>query len=95
MKKKINQVQAMGTIISKKDGKFFGVKFIKKDGTIRKMSCKRVVKKEINGKGMSYNPLERGLIPVYDLNKKGYRTINLATIIELNMDGINYDVINN
>jgi len=85
MKKKINQVQAMGTIISKKDGKFFGVKFIKKDGTIRKMS----------GKGMSYNPLEKGLIPVYDLNKKGYRTINLATIIELNMDGINYDVINN
>jgi len=61
----------------------FSVTFIKKDGTLRKMVCRLNVKKGVNGKGMNYDPIEKGLLPVYDLDKRGFRMINMKTITSL------------
>jgi hypothetical protein len=61
----------------------FSVKFIKKDGTLRQMNCRRGVTKGVKGVGMSYDPFEKNLLPVWDIVKGEYRMINISTIQEL------------
>jgi hypothetical protein len=92
--KTVSKVEAMGRILSSKDGRFFSVRFVKKDGSVRDMTCKKVVKSAINGVGSRYNAIERGYIPVYDINNKGYRTVNFDTLIGFKMNGQSY-VVNN
>jgi hypothetical protein len=65
----------------------FSVTFIKKDGSERTMVARLHVKKGINGKGMAYNPVEKGLLPVWDMQKNGFRMINLKTVTELKIKG--------
>ena len=65
----------------------FSVTFIKKDGSERTMVARLHVKKGLNGKGMAYNPVEKGLLPVWDMQKNGFRMINLKTVIELKIKG--------
>jgi hypothetical protein len=66
---------------------FFHVEFIKKDGSLRKMNCRLNVKKGVKGTGMSYNPIEKGLLPVWDTDKKNFRMISLNTITKLKIKG--------
>jgi hypothetical protein len=61
----------------------FSVKFTKKDGSERTMVARLNVKKGVNGKGMAYNPIEKGLLPVWDMQKKNFRMINMKTITSL------------
>lgn len=83
-------------------GKTFTVDFVKKDNTIRKMNCKTNIKKLIKGdegKGLQYNPLDKLLMPVVDLQElvrlrkagdneyRAWRSINLQTVIHLKIDG--------
>lgn len=65
------------------NGKIFGVTFIKKDGTVRNMTARLGVRKNLKGVGLSFNPDERNLIVVFDMRKKAYRMINLSTIISM------------
>ena len=65
----------------------FSVTFIKKDGSERTMVARLHVKKGLNGKGMAYNPVEKGLLPVWDMQKNGFRMINLKTVTELKIKG--------
>lgn len=65
----------------------FSVTFIKKDGTVRTMVARLHVKKGVNGKGMAYNPVDKGLLPVWDMQKNGFRMINLKTVTELKIKG--------
>ena len=69
-------------------GLIFNVKFVKKDGTLRSMTCRREVKKGVKGVGMAYNPEDFNLIPVYDLKSEGFRMINASTIQELTINKI-------
>ena len=73
--------------IQKAESTIFSVTFTKKDGSIRKMVARLNVKKGVNGKGMAYNPIEKGLLPVYDMQKNGFRMINLSTVTELKIKG--------
>ena len=61
----------------------FSCTFIKKDGSVRKMLCRLNVKKGVNGVGMAYDPIEKGLIPVWDLQANAFRIINMNTITSL------------
>jgi hypothetical protein len=70
-------------------GKIFGVTFIKKDGTTRNMTARLGVKKNLKGVGLSFNPDERNLIVVFDMQKKAYRMVNLLTIISIRHAGRN------
>ena len=38
-------------------------------------------------KGLNYDPVEKGLLPVYDVQKQGYRMINLNSIVEIRAKG--------
>ncbi len=65
----------------------FSVEFIKKDGSVRTMTARLHVKKGVKGTGMAYNPIEKGLLPVWDMQKKGFRMINLKTVTKLQIKG--------
>jgi len=97
MKNVVNSVEvsptvAMGKILSSNKGQFFSVKFVKKDGSIRKMTCRKGVKKGLTGGGAKYNPVEKGLISVYDVAKGAYRTVNFDTLLEFKLGGLSYKV---
>jgi hypothetical protein len=77
--------------ISLLNGKFFSVEFIKKDNTIRKMNCRTGVKKYLVSNGRKIKttaPLENGILKVYDLGAKGYRSINIDTIKSIKYSNI-------
>jgi hypothetical protein len=63
--------------------KLFSARFIKKDGTERLMSCRLGVTKYLKGGELNYDPIEKNLLPVYDVQNEGYRMINISTLIEL------------
>ena len=69
-------------------GKFFSVEFIKKDGSLRRMTARLGVRKGITGKGMAFNPSEKELMVVWATDKKNYRMINLKTITSLKVNGV-------
>jgi len=64
-------------------GKIFTAEFVKKDNTIRTINCRTGVKKYVSGKGLSFDPMAKSLLPVFDLQKKQYRFINLSTLISV------------
>lgn len=71
--------------------KIFTVTFIKKDGTVRVMNARRGVTKGVKGVGMSYNPSEKQLITVYDMQKGAFRMVNANTITEIKAEGVVYN----
>jgi hypothetical protein len=79
-------------LINKSKGKIFTATFLKKNGELRKMNCRLGVSKGVNGKGMSYNPTLKALKPVFDMQVKEWRTINLESIMELSINKEKYIV---
>lgn len=79
-KVKISKTKAL-ELIQNSNGKFFGVTFTKKDGTVRKMTCK------LKGEG---NPNSLGYLPVVDVNEQASRQVNLQTLFELRINKTNY-----
>lgn len=70
------------------NGKLFSVTFIKKNGEERTMLARTGVTKYLRG-GVNRNPNPHHLI-VYSMHDKGYRTINLNTIVKLKANGTEY-----
>jgi hypothetical protein len=62
------------------NGKIFSVQFTKKDGTVRDMVCRLGVEKYLKGGELSYDIDQTPYVIVYDMQAKGYRTINTDTI---------------
>jgi len=67
--------------------KIFTATFIKKDGSIRVMNCQLGVKKHLKGGEQSFNPIEKNLLTVFDMQKGEYRMINISTLQELKAHG--------
>ena len=88
--------------IDNSKGKIFRVKFEYKDpnkkGKIRSMLARTRVKKNITGKGLGYDPKEKGLRTVYDMalarntnDENCYRHIN-TNIEYLKLGGTEHNV---
>ncbi len=73
-------------------GKFFHVQFIKKDGTERQMTCRMGVKKDQTGKGLAFDAIAKGLLPVFDLEKDDYRFVNMETLRKAKIQGEEYAI---
>jgi len=80
--------------ISETRGKFFHVVYRKKDGSERKMTARISVSKNLKGTGLKFDPIQRNILPVFDLNAKdregnkgAYRMINLDSVIEITIAG--------
>lgn len=76
--------------IEEQGGKIFSIRFKKRsDGTIREMVCRQGVKT-----GLAFAPSKpptdwsaNALIPVYDMQAKGYRSIPIEGILALKVEG--------
>lgn len=66
-----------------KKGKLFTVKFFKRDGSIRTMKARLGLQRNLTGKGLSFDPATKALMPVWSADSQGYRMVNLATVFEL------------
>lgn len=89
---KISRKQAIDLINTNGRKQTVGVTHIKKDdGSIRIGSYKVGVTKGTNGKGLNYNPKEKKLIPVYDMNE-GFRMIWEDGIQQVRTNRQVYDV---
>jgi hypothetical protein len=88
----INRDEAKRLIKATK-GKFFTVTFVKRtDGTKRVMNARLGVKAYLKGGRLPYEPEPKGLIPVYDMQRRRYRMINLRTITNLKIGNNEYIV---
>ena len=90
---KINKKDVFRLLKSNKN-KIFSAIFIKRtDGVIRHMTCRLNVAKHLKGGMLLFDPLSKGLISVYDVKNRGYRLINLETLMSIKMLGRSYDVV--
>ena len=87
----INKEQAI-KLMQSTNGRVFSVIFNKKDGEVRHLNCRLGVHKYVNGKGMSYDPKQYDLMTVFDMQKNGYRMINLQNLLQIQVDGKFYAV---
>lgn len=78
-------------LIAESHGKFITVRFIKKDGTVRTMTCRTGVTKHLKGGESTLDPAK--YLTVFDVQKGAYRAINRDTILSVTFEGVT--VINN
>jgi hypothetical protein len=76
-----------------KDGKIFTVIFLKQDGTIRKLTGRKGVKKYATGDGLRFNPDERGLFVMFEMRTKSYRLINFNGMQRMKINKVEYEII--
>lgn len=80
--------------IEKSNGKIFSIKFIKRtSGELREMTCRLNVTKYLAGGERAYDPKPYRLIFVFDMIRKGYRSIDIEGIKQIKIDGEWHDVI--
>ena len=80
------------SMIKNTNGKFFTCFFVKKDGTLRKMTARVGVKKGLANNGFVREEKDH-LICVYDITAKGYRMINLDTLKSFKCGDVQYQSI--
>ena len=84
----MNQEAAEGLIDGMKNGRIFSVRFVKKDGTVRDMICRKGVKKGVKGTGAGWGEGSmKPLRTVFDMRKAGFRTIPTDRILRLKVGG--------
>jgi len=89
---KITRREEHEKLYSIDNGSIFTATFIKKDGSLRRMNCRRGVRKYLKGGVLKYNPKDRNLISVFDMKAQGYRMINIDTLQSLRMEREDYTV---
>jgi len=76
-------------------GTIFSVKFIKRTtGEVRDMLCRFGTVNKVKGEtgnGPAYNALDKGLLPVWDMQAEGFRSIPLGNIITIKIKGQVYN----
>jgi len=64
------------------DGRFFGVVFVRRgDGALRRMTCRKGVALGKNGRGLAFDPAQRHLYPIFDVQKRNYRFLPLENVL--------------
>ena len=92
MKIQITKDQAY-LLMSATKGTIFTVAYTKKDGSTRVLNGRSGVTKGVNGNGLKYDPAKKGLLTVYDIQAKGYRTVNLNTVMNIRFKGVSIDIL--
>tara|TARA_R110001592_G_scaffold301451_1_gene572803 strand:- start:3 stop:278 length:276 start_codon:yes stop_codon:yes gene_type:complete len=77
-------------LIKESKGKIFAATFTKVDGSHRLMNAR--LKKYISktGRKAPYKAENYNLIPIYDMKAKGWRSLNLNTLITLSINKTKY-----
>lgn len=90
----LTQIEAIAKVFEHMPkGTVFSVRFVKRtNGQERIMRCRFGVKSHLRGGERAYNPLAKALFTVFDMDKRGYRSIPWEGIRELRIDGRTYPV---
>ena len=89
----MNKVEQVKALVEQAGGKIFSVKFVKKDGTIRSMTCRREVHKYANGgeAGYSSNPNNVGVYEFCERKgREGYRCFDAENVLTMKVNGVEY-----
>lgn len=78
---------------SETEGRIFSCYFRKKDGTMREMTARRGVKVGLAGGSLPYDPKPKLLLPVYDMEIRDRRMVNLDTLVSFNIGGETFMVV--
>lgn len=74
------------------DGKIFSVSFVKRStGETRHTVCRLGVKSHLKGGTKKFDDKEKNLLTVFDVQKKGYRSIPLENIISAKIHGEKFE----
>jgi hypothetical protein len=80
-------------MINETNGKVFTCHFIKRStGDLRIINCRTGVKKHLKGGELPFDPREKKLRTVFDMQNKGYRMISLDAVVKLIVDHVEYEV---
>ena len=91
--KPISKNDALGKIRASK-GKIFTATIIKRtNGERRELNCRLGVKKYVTGEGLKFEPSNKNLIVVFDMQKNGYRMINIDGLEALKIDGEEFSIL--
>lgn len=69
------------------DGKIVGLTFRKADGSVRKMCARLGAKVNLKGGEKPYSDVEKNIVTVFDMNKAGYRSIRMESLITIRKNG--------
>lgn len=70
-------------------GTFFTAVNVKKsNGEVRTYNCRFGVTKGVTGQGMSYDPMDKNIMIVWDRKRKDFRAIKVDTLKEIRVRGI-------
>ena len=93
MERKVISKSTAERLIRNSGGRIGYARFKKKTtGDIRNMRFRIQVSKGVSGKGLKYNPADKEVIPVYDMQGRDFRMINAPGLEYLAVDGEKYDV---
>ncbi len=74
-----------------RSGQFFTIEFIKRTtGEHRTMNARLGVKAYVSGVGRTFDPKQKNLLGVYDMQNHGYRMVNLEGLVKLRFEGKTY-----
>lgn len=66
------------------NGKFFTIEFVKRTtGEVREMRATTNYQKHLKGGTLNYDATAKNLIPVWDLDKRGFRSIPTDAVIRI------------
>jgi hypothetical protein len=74
-------------------GRIFGCHFVKKDGVMRAMVARRGVRKYLAGGDLPYDARQKLLLPVFDMQTRAYRNVNLASLVSFEIGGETFLVV--
>lgn len=89
----IKRPRAMEFLANETGGRILSAHFQKRDGSMRRMVCRRGVKRHLKGGQMPYDAIPRQLVPVWDVQAKGYRILNVAELFSFRIGGENFLVV--
>jgi len=85
--------ERLETFIRRLGGKIFTIEFVKKNGKIRKMNCRKGVHKGVKGTRRSGTGTWSSSIKVFDMQKGQFRHINLSKAFWMKADGKEFTII--
>lgn len=68
-------------------GKIVGLKFTTKRGELRRMAARGGVERYRRGGELTYDPASKGLVVVFDMNRRVYRSVAVDRVYEVTAGG--------
>jgi len=83
----ISRARTRSFLKNETEGRIFSVYFQKVNGDMRQMVCRRGVTRHLRGGGLPYDPNKYGYLPVFDMEARDYRMVNLNSITSFRIGG--------